>query len=328
MPDIFDALPGIEVPVGDIPKGLSSLWSDTAESGQPAPLTEEATATQINFVLHIGFKTPTEDATAQFETAARFSRRYPSRVVVLCPLRDESSGTEEMRAKIYGECTFGKSRDDKRCCEFVILSYPRRQREFLENQVSVSLSTDLPLYYWPHRFSDNSALADYHYLLTRSKRILIDSAVAPPNALAYPWPRPEVVRDLAYPRLLHIRQAIGQFLSRYPMKVLCEGLQNATVAYGSELTAEANALLRWLQERIGMCGKNRATYELRQSEDNGPRGLAVQFTYDSLKTFSWKADLSKGQGYFEADYGSGHTRLCATAHLLEPEAALSEAMFF
>jgi hypothetical protein len=125
-----------------------------------------------------------------------------------------------------------------------------------------------------------------------------------------------------------VRQAIGQFLSRYPMDVLCEGLNRATVTYGADLTAEAEALLRWLQERIGMCGKNRAVYELAPSAENGTLGLSVRFAYDSAKFFSWNADLSKGQGDFEADYGSGHTRLRATAKLLAPEAALSEAMFF
>jgi hypothetical protein len=59
-----------------------------------------------------------------------------------------------MRAKVYGECTLGKSKADTRCCEFVMLSYPRSARANLENQVSVCLSTDLPLYYWAHRFSD------------------------------------------------------------------------------------------------------------------------------------------------------------------------------
>ena len=59
-----------------------------------------------------------------------------------------------MRAKVYGECSIGKSPDDTRCCEFVVLSYPRLARPYLESQVSICLSTDLPIYYWVHRFVD------------------------------------------------------------------------------------------------------------------------------------------------------------------------------
>ena len=137
-----------------------------------------------------------EDAAAQFDVAgAILSRRYPCRVVVLCPLYGEEAGADQMRAKVYGECTLGKAKDDSRCCEFVLLSYPRSLRQFLEDEVSVCLSTDLPLFYWAHRFATNSGLADYRYLLTRARRVLIDSAAAPADALSYPWPRPENVRD-------------------------------------------------------------------------------------------------------------------------------------
>jgi glucose-6-phosphate dehydrogenase assembly protein OpcA len=328
MTQIFEALPGIEVPVGAVGHGLRSMWMDAAAHGRPAPASEDATATQVNLVLHLGFNTTTEDAIAQFETAARFSRRYPSRVVILCPLRDEEDAEHGMRAKIYGECTLGKSRDDTRCCEFVLLSYPLRQRQFLENQVSISITSDLPLYYWPHRFSNNNALADYHYLLTRSKRTLIDSAVALPESLSYPWPRPEAVHDLAYSRLLHVRQAIGQFLSRYPMDALCEGLQEVIVGHGANHPAEARALLGWLRDRIGLCGKNRAEFRTEDDSSHGPGSCSVRFVYDNAKAFTWTADLTQGYSLFEADYGSGRTIFCATTKLLVPEEALSDAVFF
>ena len=94
----------------------------------------------------------------------------------------------------------------------------------LENQVSICLSTDLPLYYWAHRFSEAAKLADYRYLLNTARRILIDSATAPADALSYAWPQPEKVRDLAYARLLPVRQSVGQFLGRYPVESLAKGL--------------------------------------------------------------------------------------------------------
>src|SRR5476651_463802 len=138
MSSIFTALPGIEVPVDSISKSLADMWASTAANGGPAPEADDAKATQVNFVLHLGLNTTPEDAAVQFQTAVRFSQRYPSRVVVLAPLsRDE--GGPEIRAKVYGECHLGKSKSDKRCVEFVMLSYPRNAREFLESQVSICL---------------------------------------------------------------------------------------------------------------------------------------------------------------------------------------------
>jgi len=145
--EIFDALPGLEVPVGAIAKSVDQMWAETAASGRAAPASEDVKATQVNFVLHLGYRTTSEDALEQFQTVLRFSQRYPSRVVVLCPLPLNSTVTE-MRAKIYGECFLGKSKGDTRCVEFVMLSYPPVARARLEDQVSICLSTDLPLYYW------------------------------------------------------------------------------------------------------------------------------------------------------------------------------------
>lgn len=328
MPDIFNALPGIEVPVGSISKSLGKMWADTAASGGAAPASEDAKATQVNFVLHLGLNTTAPDAVRQFHTAVEFSKRYPSRVVVLCPL-SKDSGITEMRAKVYGECHLGKSKSDKRCVEFVMLSYPRSARQFLESQVSICLSTDLPLYYWAHRFSDMAKLADYNYLLTRAKRVLIDSSIAPPNALTYPWPCPETLRDLVHARLLPVRQSLGQFLSRYPMGALCAGLQTVALAHDTAHAAEARVLLVWLQQRIGQCGENRAKFTTATLPAKSSGSFALKFTYvGGKKKFSWHGDLAKGSAVFEADFGTGRTVLHAAVSLLTPEAALSEAMFF
>src|ERR1043165_9503790 len=135
MSTIFDALPGIEVPVGEISKKLAAMWSDSAD-GKPTLESDDAKATPVNFVLHLGLNTTPEDTAEQFQTVVRFSQRYPSRIVVLCPLRGEDRGAVEMRAKIYAECHLGKSKQDKRCVEFVMLSYSQAARKFLESQVS------------------------------------------------------------------------------------------------------------------------------------------------------------------------------------------------
>lgn len=329
MSDIFHALPGLEVSVGAISKDLAKMWSDTAAAGRAAPATDDAKATQVNFVLHLGFNTTSEDAVEQFRTVVAFSRRYPSRVVVLCPLHDDA-GQSDIRAKIYGECHLGKSKGDTRCVEFVMLSYPRQARVHLENQVSICLSTDLPLYYWAHRFSESARLADYHYLLTRSKRVLIDSALAPADALSYPWPRPEIVRDLVYARLLPVRQTIGQFLASYAPSSLVNGLESVTTTHATNLGAEGRVLLGWVRQRLEQCGAGaKTTYQTTALPAGAKESLAVRFDYENAsRFFRWSGDLGTGQALFEANLDSGKTTLAAAVSLLAPENALSEAMFF
>ena len=327
MSAIFDALPGLEAPVGSISKSLGEMWSDTAAKGGDAPASEDAKATQVNFVLHLGFATKPEDAARQFQTAVSFSRRDPCRVVVLCPLPDDS-GETEMRAKVYGECTLGKAKGDTRCCEFVMLSYPRCTRKYLESQVSVCLSTDLPLYYWAHRFSTSARLAEYHYLLTRARRILIDTAIAPADVLSFPWPRPEAFRDLAFARLLPLRQLIGQFLSRYPTGVLADGLRNVVVRHGSGHPAEARVLLNWARERITACGAGGAGFACEADAGTAAEAITLAFAYGNGRSFSVLADFAQGRADFAADFGTGRTLLTTPVSLLAPESALSESMFF
>ena len=330
MPAIFEALPGIEVPVSAISKGLAQLWANTAADGRPAPEADDAKATQLNVVLHLGLNTTPEDAMVQFKVISGFSVRYPSRIVVLCPLHADVPAPE-MRAKIYGECHLGKSKVDKRCVEFVMLSYSRSARPFLENQVSVCLSTDLPLYYWAHRFSASGRLADYRYLLNRAKRVLIDSAIAPADALTYPWENPSGLRDLVYSRLLPVRQSLGQFLSVYPPAGLIEGLRAVAIGHGAALAAEGRVLSCWLQRRLAACGADPADvkFVIAPLPAESGAGLGVRFEYaNPARFFHWSGDLVAGHALFEADFGGGRTTLSAAASLLSPETALSEAMFF
>jgi hypothetical protein len=330
MPEIFEALPGIEVPVGEIDKRLNALWTDEAADGKPAPAADDAKATQVNLVLHLGLNTTPEDAAEQFKVVGRFSHRYPSRIVVLCPVRSEDKRVIEMRAKIYGECYLGKSKSDKRCVEFVMLSYPRAARPYLENQVAICLSTDLPLYYWAHRFTETVRLADYRHLLSRAKRVLLDSSIAPADAPGYPWPNPKGLRDLVYSRLLPVRQTIGQFLASYPPATLVDGLRDVMVAHHPRLAAEARALVGWFGRRLSACGAAKDLPLRTEAFSGGATpSFAVRFDYGSTtRHFRWTGDLETKQAVFEAELGGFRTRLPAAVSLLTPERALSEAMFF
>ncbi|MCE2861978.1 MAG: hypothetical protein RIR76_60 [Verrucomicrobiota bacterium] len=322
MPANFDALPGLEVPVDRIRRSLADLWRD--DTGATA--TDDAKATQVNFVLHLGLGTTPEDAVQQFRTVVRFAQRYPARVVVLCPLHREVPGPL-IRAKVYGECFLGRSPADRRCVEFVMLCYSREARPYLEDQVSTCLSTDLPLYYWAHAFADSSRMADYRYLLGRSRRVLIDSARSPADALSFPWPNPAAIRDLAYCRVLPVRQGVGQFLAAYPAPAIAGGLRGVVVTHGPGFAAEARVLAGWLGRRLAACGVEPGSAGV--SVETVGDGLEIDFTYaDRAKEFRWKGDFAAGHAEFEADFGAGPTRLGAALALLKPEMALSEAMFF
>jgi hypothetical protein len=291
---------------------------------------EDSKATQVNFVLHLGMHTTADDAIDQFQTAVRFSKRYPCRVVVLCPIRDENAVDGELRAKIYAECHPGKTRGDLRCCEFVMLSYPMTARQFLENQVSICLSTDLPLYYWAHNFSSTAKLAAYHYLLGRAKRVLLDRALVPEGEKGGPsWPHPEAVRDLVNARLLPVRQSIGQFLSAYAPPALIEGLEAVVVHHGSARRAEARVLAAWALTRLVACGAP-AGLAVESAPDPAaePDSVELRFRYQGEQRFHFQGDFARGCAHFSARIRGASSELSTAISLLSPEAALAEAMFF
>ncbi len=328
MPTIFKSLPGIEVPAGSISSSLAGMWDETAASGGPAPGADEIKATQINLVLHLGHGTTPEDAQVQFQAALRFSQRYPSRVVVLCPL-SSGDGQTDIRAKIYGECFLGKSKGDARCVEFVLLSYPLSVRQFLEDQVSICLSTDLPLYYWAHRFSSCDRLNNYQYLLRKSNRIMFDRGIAPAEALTYAWPRPEAVRDLVHARMLPVRQSLGQFLSAFAPAMLVSGLRGVIVSHSAGTAPEGQVLLEWFRERLGKCDPAAMlTYELKPLAPDTGGSFDVVFDYANEQRFRWCGALAQGTARFEAVYGCEKISMPGAVSLLPSEAALAEAMFF
>ena len=231
-----------------------------------------------------------------------------------------------MRAKIYGECFLGKSKGDTRCVEFVILNYPMAARRFLEDLVSICLSTDLPLYYWAHRFSSTARLGNYQYLLKTAKRVVLDSAIVPADSRTYAWPQPEAVRDLVYARLLPVRQGLGQFLSGIAPARLVNGLRTVRVTHAAVQAAEARVLADWFKERLAHCGDVGAVEFVLAA--GGADDLAACFDYVEAGTrFRWHGDLGRNHAEFVADFGERVT-LTTGMRLLRPAAALSEAVFF
>lgn len=328
MSMVFEELPGIPVPVGEITSGLARLWDGEAPAAGGSP--SEFRASQMNLVLHLGLPVTPADGLEQFGAAVRFTRRYPARIIVLCP-RAEGGADLTMRAKFYCECFIGSSRGEMSCIEAVVLTYPQEDRAFLEDQVSTIVETDLPVYYWVHRMSQPQRIASYTWLLRNSRRFLLDTAISTPDALAYPWPRPDGFRDLVGARLLPVRQSIGQYLSAFAPEVIAGGLKAVTLIARPDFTAEGQVLLEWTRERLEACGATGPTapsYQSRQASPKATLSLEMQFSYADERYFHWCADFSRSGARFDCNLGGGVQSVPVTVHLLPTEAALGEAIFY
>jgi hypothetical protein len=167
-------------------------------------------------------------------------------------------------------------------------------------------------------------------LLSQAKRVILDSAESPADAMRYPWPNPAAIRDLAYCRMLPVRQGVGQFLAAYAPASLTEGLSGVEVLYRAAWRAEGRVLATWVAERLAACGWAAAPggVEVRERAEPGV-DLGMRFRYAGVaKEFAWSGDLAAGHAHFRADFGQGRTELTAGLALFAPEVALSEAMFF
>lgn len=322
---VFDALPGLEVSVGEMRRTLEHLW-DGEGGAQGAP--SEFRASQLNLILHFGLPTAPEEAVAQFDLALQFAQSHPCRVIALVPLAD-TAPEAPMRAKLYSQCFVGSAGRDMNCTEALLLAYPQETRGFVADQVSTFLDPDLPVYYWAHHFSTCRKIADYGPILHAAKRFVFDSALVPAEALTFPWPKPETVRDLAAARLLHIRQLLGQHLAGIEPARLAEGLDRVVARGTPGLCQEARALGAWARDALVRCGAAPdlgGTGEPLPAADNGL--LELEFHYHNGRYFRWRADFGIAAAGFDADFGRGRELHCAPVKLATPVIALGEALLF
>lgn len=325
---IFDVLPGMEAPVGRVAQSLEEIWADAPDGGATAP--SEFRASQMNLVLHLGMHTTPESARAEFANALALSRRHPARTVILCPMQPDEGGSS-MRAKIFSECFIGESRTEMVCCEVVMLSYPFDTRRHLENQVSVCLEADLPLYYWPHCIANSVRLQDYSYLLKGARRILVDSACESSEvieALAGCAPR---VRDFADARLLQVRQSLGRFISGFSPAVLVGGLTGVIVAHDAPRRAEAARLMAWIRRSLRLCGGASlpdSIFEVVAKRGDGNPALSLEMSFSGMSHgLRWEADFDTGHARMSASLRNGGASAEGPVSLLKPETALAEAIF-
>ncbi|MGH8017258.1 MAG: glucose-6-phosphate dehydrogenase assembly protein OpcA [Opitutaceae bacterium] len=326
---VFDALPGMETPVSEVRRTLANVWDMEPARGKPAP--SEFRASQMNLVVHFGLDSAPEDARETFQSALSFSRRYPCRIIALCPRA--SGGPAEVSAKIFCECYIGKSQKDMTCSEAIILTYPLEQRAYMENQASIMLESDLPLYYWPQRINSASRLGDYKLFLKEAQRVILDSAIELPETMAFVWPRPQAVRDLVHARLLPVRQNAGHFLSYIPPERLLEGLTKVEVSHQPAYAAAAKVLCGWVKSGLDGCAEaaRREPVDVPvepKRDDAMGCTIAIEWTYEGCRPMVFSFDFEKGTARLESGFTSEATTIASAVRPLKPENALAEAIFF
>lgn len=327
---VYEALPGLTVPLGNALKELTAMWSPVDESGKRKD--NEYRASRMNLIVHIGFEASLEEAKELFHTVISFSHRYPCRMILLCPQPESWDSQADMSCKIFSECVFGEGSGGMSCCEVLILGYTLNDRKYLENQVSIFLEADLPTYYWPTRFGSADLLSDYKFFFKQAERIIFDSSRECFLVDQLDVSQPEKVHDLAYSRLLPIRQSVGQFLSAFPKEAIVDGLAEVTLSSSSGFKCEGRALMNWVATALIKCypTPEEAMSKLRFDQEEAGSYDAIpimSFVYGNGNYVTFTIDLSKGEAHVEGDLGNGKQSLTTGVRLLDAETALAEALF-
>ena len=327
MTEAFDVLPGIMLPVREVTSQLASMWEVDQPDSSPT-----FHASQMNVVLHFGLNTKPEIAREQFDGLVRFAQRYPCRIIVLCPSKVNLGNA--MESKLFSQCYIGESHREMCCCEALILRYDPLDSEYLFNQVSIWLESDLPTYYW---FSGVPVQQVESYLEALSKlgvyRCIFDSSDESMDLGSLNWASGFGLSDLAEARLLPLRQVIGQFLSRYPDNTICEGLQTIQVRHTAE-SGEGRPLLKWLKSCLDECGgREKETAEsteflLKAFESASACSLEVEFTYTDKKYFAFAWLDNDQRCELRANFGESEEVVYVPAKELTLEQVLGEAFFF
>lgn len=334
MATLFDSMPGVRMPVGEVMDTLAHMW-DAVADGDDKPVSDFR-ASQLNLILHFGLKTSEEEASTLFGDAIRFAQRYPCRIIVLCPEGRQASDMDELEGKLFSQCYIGSENlRSMCCCEALMLGYPTREASYLDNMVSIWLENDLPTYHWFNRVPAERIRETHLSFIKSCKRIIYDSSVEEDGFReAVPWPEGAVVRDLAVARMLPVRQSIGQFLSGYEPSVLIDGLQSVVVAHQPGLDGECSHLLGWQRRALDECrdrnpgSKAEIGYSCRELDAADALQFGVEWQYSDKRYFNWALNREKAVATVDADLGKGRITFPAPLRLLSPDQSLAEAMFF
>jgi hypothetical protein len=331
MKRLIDTLPGVSMSVGEVTRTFRHMWDPDA-SRQDHRM--DFRASQMNLILHLGLETSEAEAGELFNTAIRFAQTYPCRIIVLCPAR-ETGGEDAFEGKLFSQCYLGRHFRNLCCCEALILGYSPEDSDFLENQVSIWLESDLPIYHWLHRVPAERIERFYRGFLKRCRKVLYDGGVEGDAYDAIDWPSGSRIADFALARTLPLRQHIGQFISRFSPDELVDGLQSLRIRHSEETGRMAFQLLRWHQSALERCFHGREGFEdlsigLDPLESGqGDCCLRVDWTYaDPDRRLEVVYDRSRKAGRIRASLPSGNFEHALHIEPLSGEAVLGEALFF
>lgn len=322
MSAILDALPGNAMRVSEVIPSLAKYWQESAGCGT------SSRASQMNLVVIFGESVSPEDANLQIEHAMTLSRRYPCRIIALCP---DTAPDARLSGKMNIACFPTPNGREQRCGEALFLGFPVSvATEVLESQVSIWLESDLPVYVWLHGVTASEA-ARYLPLARSARRVVYDGSVSG-DLSGVAWPKPDAVRDLARSRMLPVRQALGQFLSAYAPESLADGLTQVSVVHAKSRCGEARALLAWM--RAGLEEGSRRTgipltAEFTESlRDDCNACLSTEWRYSNGSSFRWD-HAPKGSGsHIEAHIAGRDYSHSIRVPFLDQPTSLAEAMFF
>lgn len=333
MENLLDTLPGIRLSVDAVTRTLSHMWDvEPGDHGHPP---SDFRASQMNLILHFGLNTTAAEAQQRFDTAILFAQRYPCRIVVLCPARPDAS-EDLLVAKLFSQCYIGANQRELCCCEALILGYSIDESSFLENQVSLWLESDLPVYHWFNRVPAARIEKFYMPFIQRCQRVLLDTAVEGDALQNIRWPDPDRVHDLANARTLPFRQQLGQFLSSIPIEVLLKETAKVIFSAESPYCAELMHLKQWHDSCWKQACREHKNIEVKADpSSSGCKDLESGQGMRLLWLDSAGKELLRGEFKPEQQQGRIHCQLNGHCrenvfHLeaLKPEVALSEALFF
>lgn len=331
MERLIDTLPGVSMSVEAVTETLRHMW-DSGQDSETNPM--DFRASQLNLILHFGLSTTPEEAQEQFNTAIHFAQKYPCRIVVLCPA-DPAGAESGFEGKLFSQCYIGRHLRDLCCCEALILGYSPEQSDFLENQASIWLESDLPIYHWFHRVPAERISQYYLSFIKRCRRVLYDGEIEGDAYDRVDWPDPERVSDLAYARSLPLRQHLGQFISGFAKEDLVNGLRSLHFQYTRGMRRKAFMLMQWHRKALEKCFPRAAdidslVFSFEQLVlENTDCCLRINWQYETPERYlNWDYNRSRKSGILRASMASGKFMHPLHIEPLKPESSLSEAMFF
>ncbi len=330
MQNLIDTLPGRPISVADVPAALARSWQPELGEANQSPT--EFHASQMNLILHYGLKTTEKEAKARFETCLQFAQRHPCRIIVLCP-KERNCEKTLLRSKLFTQCFTGRGRDEKVCCEALMLGYSTSESNFLENQVSIWLDSDLPTYHWFHRVPAHIISEHYLTFVKDFKRIIYDASIEKENFAQINWVRPEALRDLAVARTISLRQSIGQFLSTFEPRILVEDLVRIEMGVSPGRSGEAYALLSWQSSCLEGCAQragidvSKLKKDVHKNPENESTTLSSLWHYKGEKSFGWQFREEIRSANLAADFGSGPVSYPAHIKRYAEDESLAEALF-